>query len=167
MDNNRRTDLAFKILDNVQNLIKFADTKINVLLVMSGVSTTFVLTNFQALFDSCIVSEICLGLFFLSFAIFIAFSLFTIAPRKNKHTGKSVAKTIYFEHIASRIEVKDFIDDYSKLDETGFQSDLLYQIYENSKIATKKFTFYGRSKIALIFQLVFFLILLIIKFIIV
>lgn len=29
MDNNRQTDLAFKLLDNVQNLIKFAGTKIN------------------------------------------------------------------------------------------------------------------------------------------
>lgn len=31
MDNNRQTDLAFKLLDNFQNLINFADTKINVL----------------------------------------------------------------------------------------------------------------------------------------
>lgn len=166
MDDNRKTDLAFKILDNVQNLIKFADTKINVLLVISGVTTTFILTNFQTLFDSCIASKICLGLFFLSFITFIIFSLFTIAPRKDKYTGKSAAKTIYFEHIASRIEVKDFIEDYSKLDEPGFQSDLLYQIYENSKIATKKFTFYERSKIALIFQLMLFFSSLIIKFLI-
>lgn len=31
MDNNRQTDLAFKLLDNFQNFINFADTKINVL----------------------------------------------------------------------------------------------------------------------------------------
>jgi hypothetical protein len=65
MDDNRKTDLGFKLLDNVQNLIKFADTKINVLLVISGVTTTFILTNFQGLFDLCLLSKIGLGIFFL------------------------------------------------------------------------------------------------------
>lgn len=164
MDDNRKTDLGFKLLDNVQNLIKFADTKINVLLVISGVTTTFVLTNFQSFFDLCCLSRIVLGLFFLAFLVFIVLSILTIAPRSDKHTGKSVSKTIYFEHIASRVEVKDFIDDYTKLDEKGFQSDLLYQVYENSKIADKKFKFYKRSMFVLQIQLLFFFALLAIKF---
>lgn len=164
MDDNRKTDLAFKLLDNVQNLIKFADTKINVLLIISGVTTTFILTNFQGLFDLCLFSKIALGLFFISFLIFIILSILTISPRKDNHTGNSVSKTIYFEHIASRVEVKDFINDYTKLDETGFQSDLLYQVFENSKIADKKFKFYKKSLIALQTQLLFFFVLVIIKF---
>ena len=164
MDENRKTDLAFRLLDNVQNLIKFADTKINVLLVISGVSTTFILTNFQGIFDLCLFSKIALGLFFISFLVFIILSIFTISPRKDSNTGSSVSKTIYFEHISSRIEVKDFINDYTKLDEPGFQSDLLYQVFENSKIADKKFKFYKKSLIALQAQLLFFFILVIIKF---
>ena len=164
MDDNRKTDLAFKLLDNVQNLIKFADTKINVLLIISGVTTTFILTNFQGLFDLCLVSKIILGLFFVSFLVFIVFSILTISPRNDNHTGNSVSKTIYFEHIASRVEVKDFISDYTKLDEPGFQSDLLYQVFENSKIADKKFKFYKKSLIALQVQLLFFFALVIIKF---
>ena len=165
MDDNRKTDLGFKLLENVQNLIKFADTKINVLLVISGVTTTFILTNFQGLFDLCILSKIGLGLFFLAFIFFVILSLLTISPRSDKHTGNSVSKTIYFAHIAKRVEVKDFIDDYTKLDEKSFQTDLLYQIYENSKIADKKFIFYKRSLVALEFQLFFFFALLLIKFI--
>lgn len=165
MDDNRRTDLGFKLLDNVQNLIKFADTKINVLLVISGVTTTFILTNFQSLFELCLLSKIGLGLFFLSFIVFVILSLLTISPRSDKHTGNSVSKTIYFAHIANRVEVKDFIDDYVKLDEKSFQADLLYQIYENSKIAYKKFSFYKNSLIALEFQLFFFFALLLLKFI--
>ncbi|MBI2272380.1 MAG: hypothetical protein HYU70_01180 [Bacteroidetes bacterium] len=164
MNDNRKTDLAFKLLDNVQNLIKFADTKINVLLVISGVTTTFILTNFQGLFDLCLISKIVLGLFFLSFLVFIVFSILTISPRKDNHTGNSVSKTIYFEHIASRVEVKDFINDYTKLDEPSFQSDLLYQVFENSKIADKKFKFYKKSLIALQVQLLLFFILVAIKF---
>ena len=164
MDDNRKTDLAFKLLDNVQNLIKFADTKINVLLIISGVTTTFILTNFQGLFDLCLFSKIALGLFFVSFLTFIVLSILTISPRKDSHTGNSVSKTIYFEHIASRVEVKDFINDYTKLDEQGFQSDLLYQVFENSKIADKKFKLYKKSLIALQVQLLFFFVLVIIKF---
>lgn len=61
MDENKRIDAAFKLFDNVQNLIKFADTKINVLLVISGVTTTFVLTNFQTYFDLNCLSKIILG----------------------------------------------------------------------------------------------------------
>lgn len=164
MDDNRKTDLAFKLLDNVQNLIKFADTKINVLLIISGVTTTFILTNFQGLFDLSLISKITLGLFFVSFLVFIVFSILTISPRKDNHTGNSVSKTIYFEHIASRVEVKDFITDYTKLDESGFQSDLLYQVFENSKIADKKFEGYKKSLISLQVQLLFFFVLVVIKF---
>jgi len=165
MEDNRKTDLAFKLLDNLQNLIKFADTKINVLLLISGVTTTFILTNFKQLFDLCLFSKIALGLFFLAFIIFIIFSLLTIAPRADKNTGNSVSKTIYFGHIAKRVEVKDFVEDYEKLEEKSFQTDLLYQVFENSKIADKKFKFYKKSLITLQIQLFIFIIILIIKFI--
>jgi hypothetical protein len=165
MEDNRKTDLAFKLLDNVQNLIKFADTKINVLLLISGVTTTFVLTNFQPLFELCRLSKIALGLFFIVFVLFVIFSILTIAPRPDKHTGNSVSKTIYFGHIAERVEVKDFILDYEKLEEKSFQTDLLYQVFENSKIADKKFKFYKKSLITLQVQLFIFLVIIIIKFI--
>lgn len=166
MEDNRKTDLAFKLLDNVQNLIKFADTKINVLLVISGVTTTFILTNFQTLYDLCLLSKIVLGFFFLAFLIFLIFSILTVAPRPDKHTGNSVSKTIYFGHIAKRVEAKDFIDDYQKLEESSFQSDLLYQVYENSKIADRKFKFYKKSLITIQIQLLIFFALLLIKFLV-
>lgn len=164
MDDNRKIDTALKLLDNVQNLIKFADTKINVLLVVSGVTTTFVLTNFQNLCDLNLFSKIALGLFFLSFIVFVILALLTISPRADKHTGNSPAKTIYFKHISKRIEVKDFVDDYNKLTPESFLTDVLYQVYENSKIADKKFDFYNRSLVALQFQIFFFFALLAIKF---
>jgi hypothetical protein len=164
MDENKKIDTAFKLLDNVQNLIKFADTKINVLLVISGVTTTFILTNFQNLCDLNYVSKIVLGLFFLTFICFVILSLKTISPRTDKHTGNSPAKTIYFKHISKRIEVKDFIDDYNKLTTESCLTDILYQVYENSKIADKKFTFYNYSLTALRLQILFFFLLLGLKF---
>jgi hypothetical protein len=164
MENKRKTDLAFKLLDNVQNLIRFADSKINVLLIISGVTTTFVLTNFQTICNISCFAKIILCLFFASFLLFVILSMLTIKPRIDNYTGKSVAKTIYFKHIASRVEVKDFVEDYTKLEEEGFQSDLLYQIYENSKIADKKFRFYAISLYVLFIQLLFFFVLLMIKF---
>lgn len=164
MENSRKIDLAFKMLDNVQNLIKFADSKINVLLIISGVSTTFILANFNDLFDLCLISKIALGFFFLSFLVFLFFSILTISPQTDKHTGKSASKTIYFKHIAERVEVKDFIEDFNRLGDDSFLDDLLYQVFENSKIADKKFTSYGYSLIAIRFQIVLFLILIVLKF---
>ena len=164
MDENKKVDTAFKLLDNVQNLIKFADTKINVLLVISGVTTTFILTNFQNLFDLNCISKIILGAFFVIFICFVILSLLTISPRTDKHSGSTASKTIYFKHISSRVEVKDFIDDYNKLTLESCLTDILYQVYENSKIADKKFTFYNRSLIALQIQILLFFILLGLKF---
>lgn len=165
MDENKKIDTAFKLLDNVQNLIKFADAKINVLLVISGVTTTFVLTNFQSLFVLSPFSKGCLGLFFLAFISFVILSLLTISPRSDGHSGNSPAKTIYFKHISRRIECKDFIDDYNKLTHESCLTDILYQVYENSKIADKKFIFYNRSLMALQVQLLLFFFLFGIKFI--
>ncbi len=164
MDENRKIDTAFKLLDNVQNLIKFADTKINVLLVISGVTTTFILTNFQNLCNLNCISKIILGLFFLAFIFFVILSLLTISPRSDKHSGNTASKTIYFKHISSRVEVKDFIDDYNKLTLETCLTDILYQVYENSKIADKKFIFYNRSLIALQFQIFFFVLLIGLKY---
>lgn len=164
MDENRKIDTAFKLLDNVQNLIKFADTKINVLLVISGVTTTFILTIFQSLCDLNCISKIILGLFFLTFISFVILSLQTISPRSAKHSGNSASKTIYFKHISSRVEVKDFIDDYNKLTLETCLTDILYQVYENSKIADKKFLFYGRSLIALQIQTLLFILLIGLKY---
>lgn len=164
MDDNKKIDTAFKLLDNVQNLIKFADTKINVLLVISGVTTTFILTNFQNLCELNCYSKIILGLFFLAFITFVILSILTISPRTDKHTGSSPAKTIYFKHVSTRVEVKDFIDDFNKLTPESCVTDILYQVYENSKIADKKFAFYNKSLTALQVQIFFFFLLVGLKY---
>ncbi len=164
MDDNKKIDTAFKLLDNVQGLIKFADTKINVLLIISGVSTTFILTNFQSLCGLNCFSKITLGLFFLVFITFVALSILTISPRSDKHTGNSPAKVIYFKHVSARVEVKDFVEDFNKLTPESCITDILYQIYENSKIAEKKFSYYSKSLLILQIQVVLFFLLIATKF---
>lgn len=164
MEDSKRIDIAFKLLDNVQNLIRFADTKINVLLIISGVTTTFILTNFQYWCGLNCFSRIVLGLFFLVFIGFVIFSILTISPRIAKHTGSSPAKVIYFKHISAREEVKDFVDDFNKLTSENCVIDTLYQVYENSKIAEKKFDFYNKSLVALQIQVFLFFILIALKF---
>lgn len=164
MEENKKIDTAFKLLDNVQNLIKFADTKINVLLVISGVSTSFILTNFQCLSELNFFSKITLGLFFLAFISFVFLSIMTISPRTAKHTGDSPAKTIYFKHVSNRVEVKDFVDDFNRLTHESCLIDILYQVYENSKIAEKKFDLYNKSLSVLQIQIFLFFFLIAIKF---
>lgn len=107
MDDNKKIDTAFKLLDNVQSLIKFADTKINVLLVISGVTTTFILTNFQNLCELNCFSKIILGLFFLAFITFVILSILTISPRTDNtqvvHLQKQFTSNMFQQELKSRI----------------------------------------------------------------
>lgn len=161
MEESRKTDLAVKMLENVQSLIKFSDTKINVLLVISGITTTYVLSTYKhKILDYNWLSVILL-FFYISFFIFLYFSVQTIAPRKAKHTGKFISKVIYFKHVTERNNANEYFEDYNKIEEATILKDFVYQIYENSHIAETKFENYNKSLVYLKIQIFIFFILLI------
>lgn len=159
-DTYRKTDLALKLYESTQNIIRFADTKINVLSVINGIATSFVITNFQQLFEISLLSKFVLLFFFISFVVFVVFLLNTILPRSNINSEPIGTQIIFFNHISKRNNVKEFISDYNNTTSEEFLDDLLQQIYESSKIASTKFHFYKRSLITLQVQVFFFFILL-------
>lgn len=161
MEESRKTDLAVKMLENVQSLIKFSDTKINVLLVISGITTTYVLSAYKLKISDYDYLSVILGCFYVSFFIFLYFSVQTIAPRKAKHSGNSISKVIYFKHVTERNNANDYFEDYIKIEEASVLKDFVYQIYENSHIAETKFENYKKSLVLLKIQIVIFFILLI------
>ncbi|MBK9330920.1 MAG: hypothetical protein IPM96_00615 [Ignavibacteria bacterium] len=158
-DTYRKTDLALKLYESTQNIIRFADTKINVLSVINGIATSFVITNFQQIYEISILSKILMLLFFITFIIFVYFLLNTILPRANKESESIGSKVIFFSHISGKPDAKSFVNDFNSASSEGFLEDLLHQIYESAKIATTKFNYYRKSLFTLQFQIFLFFII--------
>lgn len=161
MDN--KTETAWKIFENQQNLIKFFDSKINILLIISSIATSVILTNLKDLILLGLLSKILVILFFCLFLVFIIFALLTIFPRKATKTGSSLPKLIYFKDISERVEPNDYVNDFIGTNENDLQKDIYYQIYEIATILNKKSKNYNTSWICLLFQSIFFIILLLLK----
>lgn len=159
-DTYRKTDIALKLYESTQTLIRFADTKINLLSVINGIATSFVITNFQQLFSINIISKLVIILFFITFILFVYYLLNTILPRSEKGLSKSGSQIVFFGHIAARENADEFIKDFNNTDSETFLDDLLQQMYTSAKIATVKFNNYKKSLITLQFQIFFFFILL-------
>lgn len=163
MDIFRKTDVALKLYESIQNIIRFADTKINVLSVINGIATSYILTNFQQVYSLSFFSKLMLLLYFMTFIVFIYFLLNTILPRIKSSPSKKLSQAVYFGHISNRNTVNDFISDFRKMTDEEFFDDLLTQIYESSKIATTKFSYYKKGLITLQLQFSIFFILLALK----
>lgn len=159
-DTYRKTDIALKLYESTQTLIRFADTKINVLSFVNGIATSFVITNFQQLFSISIFSKFIIIIFFLTFIVFVYYLLNTILPRSDKSTGRVGSQIVFFGHIAGRKDAEEFIKDFNNTDSEAFLDDLLQQMYASAKIASVKFGNYKKGLITLQFQIFLFFILL-------
>lgn len=160
IDTFRKTDIALKLYESTQNLIRFADTKINLLSFINGIATSFVITNFQQLYMISLFSKVMLALYFVTFIVFVYFLLNTISPRSNKNSEDIGKKIVFFNHVSRRKNAREFINEFNDTTSEEFLEDLLQQIFESSKIASTKFNFYRKSLITLQFQILLFFILL-------
>ncbi|MCF8230550.1 MAG: DUF5706 domain-containing protein [Bacteroidales bacterium] len=163
MNDKDKIDFAWKILINNQDMVKFADSKIKFLLVISGISTTYVLTNFNSLLLIGLPAQILIGVFLIAFLLFIVFALLTIYPRYASNTDMSVPKLIYHHHVSQRNKALEYRTDFKETEENEFLDDVLYQVYEVSKIADKKFRYYNKSGIFIGIQLVAFVVICVFK----
>lgn len=152
-----------KLYESIQNIIRFADTKINVLSVINGIATSYILTNFQLLYSLSFFSKLLLALYFIIFIIFIYFLLNTILPRIKSSPSEKISQTVYFGHISNKTNVKEFINDFRNMTDEEFIEDLLTQIYESSKIASTKFRYYKKGLITLQLQFSIFFLLIALK----
>ena len=159
----RKTNIAIKFYESTQRLIRFADSKVYTLSVINGVATSFIITNFHEMYTSSVISRMVLILFFVTFAVFVFFTLHTILPRLGKKEEFIGSQIIYFGHVSRRKSVMDFINDFKNTTSEEFLDEILQQIYESSKIADAKFRYYRKSLLTLQFQILLFLILFALK----
>lgn len=161
-DNNKSILLknAWDIYNNNQNMIQFADKKVSVLLLINTIITS---TLFNAFFKQ-LNGNNKITFLFLTYAICLGFFIFfcggVFFPRPAKFSGEDVPKLIYFNHISKRKNPNEYYKDFLNTNIVKLLEDLIYQIYETSKIANAKYRYLYGAFISLVSQfIIFFLIL--------
>lgn len=152
----KKVEHAWSIFKNQQEIIKFFDKKINALLFVSSVISTFILINAKEILANGLYGQILIFGYLLFFILFIAYSLFTILPRNPLKFGKSIPKLIYFKDIANRVEPKDYVEDFESASIGDIQNDLCYQIYELGTIAKLKSINYSKAWVFMALKLLLF-----------
>ncbi|MEP7154775.1 MAG: Pycsar system effector family protein [Betaproteobacteria bacterium] len=139
-----RLDQAWRILGLNQELIRSADQKIYLLIVMSTLLVSYVATNIDKIMRLGMVQNVLLVMFILVSGTFYFFALSTLFPRRVPGEVKN-AKLIFFGDIASRPDADNYIGDISKVPLDELFEDLARQIYLVSKVATLKYIAYRRA----------------------
>ena len=152
-----RLNYSWNIFLHNQQLIKLADNKIRYLFLVSSVAATFILAESKNLTDVGIPEFI----FIATFVLFLTFASLTIKPRKSKLTGSQIPRLIYHQDIISRASKDDYANEFREASDEELQKDLLFQIYEISAIANKKYQYYNYSFYTLCVQVLLFFVLLI------
>lgn len=147
-----RIDAAWKIRNDQQDMIKFADQKVGVVLTLSAVLTGFVFTNLRELSAP--------GAF--AIALLVVFVIATIAMmicalRALLARGPSAAATemgdggtpgagllglVYFGHIGQRASPHDYWLEFQAVEASGLLRDLCHQNWELARIAGEKYRQY-------------------------
>jgi len=161
MNNNEN---YWKILSEINDAIKFAETKGIAIISTSGILTAFLFSkkDLNTEFNNCsffVLFILCIAFLFLS----ILFSLLSVKPN---FSIKSKYSFFYFNSIVrAHKNETDFKENIKKAlsNENEIQSQLTEQIYTKSKIAKRKFKFINISIYSFIIFLTLLLVLMIIK----
>lgn len=171
-------DEAFNVLNRIDMRIGSCDTKFSITLALLGiffgltinVFTTFTnlhniitLWNETLLFDK-IVCIICCALVLIYIVLIILCSVFSIIGINAKIKNKNI-NLLFFGSVSKYKSYKDFDKDIKNLTEEKYVSLLNEQIYTNSKICTKKFSYYKKALFCLLSAIIVCIICLILLYI--
>ena len=158
-DVNLRMEQAWRILNLNQDLIRSADQKIYLLIVMSTLLVSYVAFNIEKISRIGPLQYGLLAVFILAFGAFYFFALSTLFARKNHVTAEENVGLIYFGDIARRLKAEDYIEDISNIPLTGLFNDLARQIYVVSQVASNKYRAYARAWRAMLIEVSLFVVL--------
>lgn len=156
-----RLDHAWRIYLNAQDMIKYADQKVHVLLALSTLISSFILANLNSIVKGGIFERSLLGVFVIAAAFFFVFALFALLARKDSRTGDTVPRLVFFRHIQEKKEAIEYVQSFNNISLSEALADLCYQIYEVSIIAEKKFKSYRFAWAALSLQALTFVVLIV------
>jgi hypothetical protein len=154
-----RLDQTWRILNLNQDLIRAADQKIYLLIVMSTLLVSYVATNIEKIGKIGALQYGLLAVFILVSGTFYFFALSTLFPRKSKAPTKENASLIFFGDIATRPNAESYINDMGSIALQQLYDDLARQIYLVSQVATSKYLAYRRAWRAILVEVSLFVVL--------
>ncbi|MDP3314141.1 Pycsar system effector family protein [Lutibacter sp.] len=162
-----KTQEYWNILGNINDWIKYSDTKATILLTLYGVLITIIYSNSTDVLIGLNKSNWILGFSIISMIfslISIIFSFLCINPRLKNENPNSI---IYFGHIKEKFKNSDEYSIHSSnilSSDESYLKELTEQIHTNSSIAWKKFSnvtwsirFFFGVLICLIFSILIYL----------
>jgi hypothetical protein len=158
-DMNLRMDQAWRILNLNQDLIRAADQKIYLLIVMSTLLVSYVAANIDKISRIGPLQFGLLAVFILACGTFYFFALSTLFPRKNDFAADENVGMIFFGDVARRMKPEDFVAELGGITLTRLFDDLARQIYLVSKVATSKYKAYSRAWQAILVEVSLFIVL--------
>ena len=154
-----RLDQAWHILNLNQDLIRSADQKIYLLIVMSTLLLSYVAANFEKIGRIGPLQYGLLAVFILVSGAFYFFALSTLFPRKSQGPVKENASLIFFGDIATRSSAEHYIQDIGGIPLERLFDDLARQIYLVSHVAINKYLAYRRAWLAILVEVSLFVVL--------
>ena len=156
-----RLDQAWKVLSLNQDLIRAADQKIYLLIVMSTLLVTYVSTNLEKIMQQGMLQRAVLIVFLLAVAAFFFFALSTVVSRNRKQPNAVAAlpHVVFFGDIAGRASAQIYMEAFRNTDLNAVFDDICHQIYDVASIAREKYRSYRRAWLALLVEVTLFLML--------
>ena len=158
-DLNLRLDQAWRILNLNQDLIRSADQKVYLLIVMSTLLVSYVAANIEKISRIGALQYGLLAVFILTSGAFYFFALSTLFPRKNHVAADENVGLIFFGDIARRLNAENYVEDIGNVPLLRLFDDLARQIYLVSQVATNKYKAYSRAWRAILIEVSLFVVL--------
>lgn len=171
MDTNKKIEFITKVYENLQNLIALADNKANISLTIQTFLLSIVLGSSYLTGIFGTIKEIndfnsnlyllFLGVYVLSSSIGIGLSITVTKARfpsnKDEKTRKGL---LYFVHIAKYKNFEEYYEVLNKLDEASWFKEYCLQVYAISHIVCSKMKYINLSKLFLIINLIYTMVIL-------
>jgi hypothetical protein len=154
-----RTEFAWKVFNQNQDLIRATDQKTYTLIVMSTLLISAASANIERFVDTPAAREVILGVLVVTCVFFFINALSTLFARTTSFRPSEATSLIYFAHIAARKTSDHYCQDFSTAARETLLNDLLVQISAISLILEDKLNHYRRSWIAAALELAAFLVM--------
>jgi len=157
MEKFSKIDHAWNIYFNTQDIIKSADQKVHVLIALTTIVTAAVITKLEILIDHGVVTRVLIVGFMIATGFFITFALSALLARYDLKADMTVPRLVFFRHIQQCSKSTDYLKYFKEISHREALGDLCNQIYEASVITQKKFKNYRLASLALLAQIILFL----------
>lgn len=151
-----RLDQAWRILNLNQDLIRSADQKIYLLIIMSTLLVSYVAANIEKIAKIGPLQYGLLAVFVLASGAFYFFALSTLFPRKSHTPSRENSSLIFFGDIATRTSAENYVHDVGNIPLERLFEDLARQIYLVSHVAASKYMAYRRAWRAILVEVCLF-----------